>query len=1855
MTLVSTGQGTDGSVTAGINFSVRVSTGAAGDGTSDLQLVNIGTSSGYGIYLSGSVGAGGQLSLLTIGTSTLDGISLNNASLSAGRDILLEANGTVVNSTAAGIALNGSLFKGSGLLTGLVTIKTANQNFKVTSSQAVTNIVQQARLRIDLGSGYSKGGGALTAAGLNLYYTGGLTPDGSNWVSFDIGSGSFVLVADRRAAGAAISLDSNSSATTAGLGWGSGLGLSGSGTLVAATGVRTFTSSSGIELKTSGGLRNLNGMGVVYDAAVTISGVGGAGSSGTADDLRYIEARSITVSGAASFNGSLTLVATGAEASGVKVASGATLVTKTTADGLGELVLVQQGGATQQQFGIELAAGAAITAAGKFSLVQRGVSSNAGIKIDEAAITAGGTIEFNQIGTVSSDTGILFNATANQTLVAGSGGKGWVIFRTGNRNFSVTGSDLAVSDSRLLLSLGTGNLTGGQTVISNGGDVYFAGGSLNAANIDIGSGSFSFVTDRSGSTDAVSLTSTTAANDTTVGWNSTGLSFVGQTGGGLSIVKSEGTFSSADQRFAVIYGGAVTIQAASAAVRNLNTIIGASIAVTAANSFSGDITLLTGGGDFSSTAALTGASGMRIITNGGRLTSSGGLTASGGVLSLNSGGGLISLSSGVTASADSIAIASGGGAVSLGGNLTSNSAAASSIAITSGGGGLTLTANVTTTNGVVTLDLGTGSYSQDAIAGYSFTSNNKDLYLTAGSVVAKHGATVFALGTGSFTLTATTPGSSLVSTTTGSEETRYDGGFVNSGNEARITSATAVYYFTTKSGAEFSTLSTAISAADSNGVLLDISALSQAGWSLGRKVVTPAGQTTGFSGGTGTTGAISWSSSSTAPTETAFSLKTGRVLHFRDVTNSAFNDLTLGNAGIVFDGINSFTLGLNLTTSGSISQSSGATLAVSGGNLSMTAGAVSGVGIALTQSGNDLGTLGAITSSGTVTITNSAGNLSLGGNITVTTAVVAGTAITITASNRNLSLTADVTTAGGAVELNLGTGIYFNGTRKLTTGSKNLTLTAGDIGNKESTAIFDLGSGILTVGAAGVKLSTKDTNAQRTEYDPTGLIKDDTNRAINSNPAVVYYLTSDTGTALDANKAAVGNPNTSLWLSPSALNAGNLGTYTAIPANRVTQVGFSTNSGVIGWTKDNHPPAETMRFAAERPLHFYKVSNFALTAATLPVRFGAIEFHGINSFVGNLSLSNSGQISQSLLNNAGSITLTNGSLSLAAGGSITLDATNNSFGSLASVTTSSGAITLKNNGALSVLTLRSSDGAISLTNAGRLTIGGTVSSKSSGTGLSTGITITTTGADSHLTLSSTTTASGGKLTLNLGGNYNPNDFQWDLTNNDLSLTAAAWGGASTTTVAFTNVGDFTALGGMVPRLEGGKAYTETRDEPKAKWSEVGGVDYFTTLTLGSDAYSRAEAELLATDPQARLHPWSDLTVGATKTYFAKIEKLGTSVQWTESRTEVDNSGALSLTKVGFYNVRRSSLELQNLTGVTEISFAGVNQLSAGLDLSTNASLTKLRFADNASLRGRDLTLNSALMGGGLMVGNNASLPTIAAGNQTTVLVLNLGGDFVQQAGSAITNPVKIVTGRNSGPVTVILNSPNNDIANISGDTQGGSVTVVTRGSIKLNAADGTGLNSWGGSVAIRAGGSITATDLQVGMVSFQAGGAVNLGGSFVGARGSGSSVTLNNRSVVLLLGDVRSDSNLVVDGLGSVILSGTLAGAGSVAIARPVVVVGSAEIVSSGGRISLAGDVNAIAASVVAGQASLVHSLRLLSGNNGTISFGATGGTRLALGWVEFQAGAIVNPGGYTLSLLSGRSLIPTTGLLDPDHRLSTR
>ncbi|MCX8501819.1 MAG: hypothetical protein ORO03_09030, partial [Alphaproteobacteria bacterium] len=613
ITLVSTGSGADGAITAGINLGVGVTVGAAGDGTSDLQLINQGTSTGFGIYLGGAVVAGGNLSLLNLGATTQHGLSLNGAtSLSAGRDIMLENRGSLGNPSAAGIFLYGTVFKGSGTTTGLVILKTANQNLTVTSSATVANIVQQARLRIDLGTGYSKSAGTLTASGLNLYYTGGLTPDGSNSVTLDVGSGNFVYVADRRNFGADIALDGASNSASDGYGWGSGLGFSGSGSLEAATGLRTFTSNSGISLKTSGGLRTINGLGVVYDSAVTMNGVGAVGTSGTADDLRYIEARSISITGASSFNGSLTLVSNGADAIGVTV--NASLTTKVTADGVGDLVLIQQGGAGAQASGIELQAGAEIYAAGRFTAVQRGYNSLAGIRIARGArFTSGGTIEFNQNGLIASENGIVFNAVENQVLQAGNGSKNWVVFRTRNQNLSLVGGDLTVADSRLLVSLGSGVLTGGQAITATGGDVYFAGGSSNhSASFHIGTGSFFFVTDRSSSTEAVTLTSTTTATDAAIGWNSTGLFFSNGTGGGLTVNRASGTFATSDQKFAVIYGGAVTIQAASAAVRSLNTIVGASISVTAANSFSGEMSLLTSGGDFSSTGLVTAASGLRI-------------------------------------------------------------------------------------------------------------------------------------------------------------------------------------------------------------------------------------------------------------------------------------------------------------------------------------------------------------------------------------------------------------------------------------------------------------------------------------------------------------------------------------------------------------------------------------------------------------------------------------------------------------------------------------------------------------------------------------------------------------------------------------------------------------------------------------------------------------------------------------------------------------------------------------------------------------------------------------------------------------------------------------------------------------------------------------------------------------------------------------------------------------------------------------------------------------------------------------------------------------------------------------------
>ncbi|MCX8502287.1 MAG: hypothetical protein ORO03_11480, partial [Alphaproteobacteria bacterium] len=150
---------------------------------------------------------------------------------------------------------------------------------------------------------------------------------------------------------------------------------------------------------------------------------------------------------------------------------------------------------------------------------------------------------------------------------------------------------------------------------------------------------------------------------------------------------------------------------------------------------------------------------------------------------------------------------------------------------------------------------------------------------------------------------------------------------------------------------------------------------------------------------------------------------------------------------LTFDGVNSFSNGLSLTSAGAITQATGATLSVIGGNLVVT----NSTAITLTNTGNSLGSLGAVTSTGAISITTSAG-MTLNNNIS------AGGAIGLTAVGVIFAET--VTINGGDLTLNSGTGTITQ------TAGKSLTITGGKlmVGSSSGITLTNSGNGIVNLG-----------------------------------------------------------------------------------------------------------------------------------------------------------------------------------------------------------------------------------------------------------------------------------------------------------------------------------------------------------------------------------------------------------------------------------------------------------------------------------------------------------------------------------------------------------------------------------------------------------------------------------------------------------------------------------------------------------------------------------------------------------------------------------------------------------------------
>ena len=190
------------------------------------------------------------------------------------------------------------------------------------------------------------------------------------------------------------------------------------------------------------------------------------------------------------------------------------------------------------------------------------------------------------------------------------GGKGGVFIDNRGTDLTLQGP-LTAKGSYLRLDLREGgHLLGGQTITASGVPVFLTSAtSGNLATIAVGSGSFTFVTDKRTVTTLVSLDNNTEANTATIGWGSgLGTLHSGTEVGGLTVTTSGDATTINNQ--GVVYGGEVelgtlttnnfgavitTTGLTTGAATNLRWIEGEGIAAVGVTSFSGSIALVASG------------------------------------------------------------------------------------------------------------------------------------------------------------------------------------------------------------------------------------------------------------------------------------------------------------------------------------------------------------------------------------------------------------------------------------------------------------------------------------------------------------------------------------------------------------------------------------------------------------------------------------------------------------------------------------------------------------------------------------------------------------------------------------------------------------------------------------------------------------------------------------------------------------------------------------------------------------------------------------------------------------------------------------------------------------------------------------------------------------------------------------------------------------------------------------------------------------------------------------------------------------------------------------------------------------
>ncbi|MCX8500104.1 MAG: hypothetical protein ORO03_00165, partial [Alphaproteobacteria bacterium] len=271
------------------------------------------------------------------------------------------------------------------------------------------------------------------------------------------------------------------------------------------------------------------------------------------------------------------------------------------------------------------------------------------------------------------------------------------------------------------------------------------------------------------------------------------------------------------------------------------------------------------------------------------------------------------------------------GTVTLGANLTTVGAA------TILASGMSLTSAVTLDPGAgaaVAINLGWGLYNNGTGTGYSLSTANRNLSITAGSIANTTPTNaIFSIGsTGVLTLGG---GLALATKTRSTGTPTYTSSYITSATEeATFNGAGAVYYFTSLTGAALTTAKLAVT--DTNAVWLDAAALTAA--NLGSKSVPSYNDSFTVSGlSERTSGDYFWGTAGgiySEPTATVstFTLKDSRGVHFFGLTATSSTmpattpSWLSSSTSLTFDGVNSFSNGLSLTSAGAITQATGATL-----------------------------------------------------------------------------------------------------------------------------------------------------------------------------------------------------------------------------------------------------------------------------------------------------------------------------------------------------------------------------------------------------------------------------------------------------------------------------------------------------------------------------------------------------------------------------------------------------------------------------------------------------------------------------------------------------------------------------------------------------------------------------------------------------------------------------------------------------------------------------------------------------------------------------------------------------------------